>query len=81
MALLTSICFMKKKTLRFERLHEIAVGTAKGIAYLHEECQHRIIHFDIKPGNILLDGNFNPKVADVGLAKLCNREKYSFNHD
>lgn len=61
--------------LEFEKLHEIAVGTAKGIAYLHEECQQRIIHYDIKPGNILLDNSFCPKVADFGLAKLCNREK------
>ena len=73
MALLTSICFMKKKTLRFERLHEIAVGTAKGIAYLHEECQQRIIHYDIKLGNILLDGKLNPEVTDFGLAKFCIR--------
>jgi len=63
-----------KKTLGYEKLHEIAVGTARGIAYLHEECQQRIVHYDIKPENILLDGNFNPKVADFGLAKLCNRE-------
>ncbi|OIW21183.1 hypothetical protein TanjilG_30541 [Lupinus angustifolius] len=66
--------FHQNKTLGFEKLHEIAVGTARGIAYLHEECQQRIIHYDIKPGNILLDRNFNPKVADFGLAKLCNRE-------
>ncbi|XP_061360426.1 rust resistance kinase Lr10-like [Gastrolobium bilobum] len=66
--------FHKTKTLGYEKLHEIAVGTARGIAYLHEECQQRIIHYDIKPGNILLDRNFNPKVADFGLAKLCNRE-------
>ncbi|XP_039038851.1 G-type lectin S-receptor-like serine/threonine-protein kinase At5g24080 [Hibiscus syriacus] len=64
----------KKMLLGFEKLHEIAIGTAKGIAYLHEECQHRIIHYDIKPGNILLDANFSPKVSDFGLAKLCNRE-------
>ncbi|XP_070667308.1 rust resistance kinase Lr10-like isoform X2 [Malus domestica] len=60
--------------LGFEKLHEIAVGTARGIAYLHEECQQRIIHYDIKPENILLDANFFPKVADFGLAKLCNRD-------
>lgn len=66
--------FLENNILGFEKLHEIAVGTAKGIAYLHEECQQRIIHYDIKPGNILLDPNFFPKVADFGLAKLCNRE-------
>ncbi|XP_054820126.1 G-type lectin S-receptor-like serine/threonine-protein kinase At5g24080 [Prosopis cineraria] len=65
----------EKSLLAFEKLHEIAVGTAKGIAYLHEECQQRIIHYDIKPENILLDQNFCPKVADFGLAKLYNREK------
>ncbi|KAH7836088.1 hypothetical protein Vadar_032567 [Vaccinium darrowii] len=64
----------KEQFMAENKLPEIAIGTAKGIAYLHEECQHRIIHYDIKPGNILLDGNFNPKVADFGLAKLCNRD-------
>jgi len=66
--------FQEYNILGFEKLREIAIGTARGIAYLHEECQQRIIHYDIKPGNILLDMNFNPKVADFGLAKLCNRE-------
>ncbi|XP_047152000.1 G-type lectin S-receptor-like serine/threonine-protein kinase At1g34300 [Vigna umbellata] len=66
--------FHENKTLGYEKLHEIAVGTARGIAYLHEDCEHRIVHYDIKPGNILLDKNFNPKVADFGLAKLCNRD-------
>ncbi|XP_057433484.1 rust resistance kinase Lr10-like [Lotus japonicus] len=66
--------FQENRILGHEKLHEIAVGTARGMAYLHEECQQRIIHYDIKPGNILLDKNFNPKVADFGLAKLCNRD-------
>ncbi|XP_052177178.1 rust resistance kinase Lr10-like isoform X3 [Diospyros lotus] len=56
----------------WEKLREIAIGTAKGIAYLHEECQQRIIHYDIKPGNVLLDKKFTPKVADFGLAMLCD---------
>lgn len=66
--------FSDTRELEWEKLHEIAVGTAKGIAYLHEECQQRIIHYDIKPGNVLLDAKFSPKVADFGLAKLCNRD-------
>ena len=52
----------------------LQLGLARGIAYLQEECRQRIIHYDIKPGNILLDENFFPKVVDFGLAKLCNRE-------
>nr|GEW98233.1 putative receptor protein kinase ZmPK1 [Tanacetum cinerariifolium] len=51
----------------------IAKGTAKGLAYLHEECLEWVLHCDVKPHNILLDGNFNPKVADFGLSKLCDR--------
>ncbi|KAJ4828165.1 hypothetical protein Tsubulata_005043 [Turnera subulata] len=66
--------FHDNKIIGFEKLCEIAVGTAKGLAYLHEECQQRIVHYDIKPGNILLDEKFFPKVADFGLAKLCNRD-------
>ncbi|KAJ9548595.1 hypothetical protein OSB04_021138 [Centaurea solstitialis] len=69
--------FKSKKgvIIGFEKLNEIALGTARGIAYLHEECPQRIVHYDIKPGNILLDSNFCAKVADFGLAKLCNRDK------
>ncbi|KAA8522742.1 hypothetical protein F0562_009096 [Nyssa sinensis] len=67
--------FLENKELEFEKLHKIAIGTARGIAYLHKDCEQRIIHYDIKPGNILLDEKFIPKVADFGLAKLCNREK------
>ncbi|XP_051137958.1 G-type lectin S-receptor-like serine/threonine-protein kinase At5g24080 isoform X2 [Andrographis paniculata] len=52
----------------------IAIGTARGIAYFHEQCRDRIIHCDIKPENILLDENFCPKVSDFGLAKLMGRE-------
>ncbi|MBA0718917.1 hypothetical protein Golax_006634 [Gossypium laxum] len=55
------------------RFH-IAVTTAQGIAYFHEQCRNRIIHCDIKPENILLDDNFCPKVSDFGLAKLMGRE-------
>ena len=57
------------------RFH-IAIATAQGIAYFHEQCRNRIIHCDIKPENILLDENFYPKVSDFGLAKLMGREHW-----
>lgn len=55
--------------------YNIAVGTAKGLAYLHEDCDAKIVHCDIKPENVLLDGNFLAKVSDFGLAKLMTREQ------
>jgi len=54
-------------------LRDIAVGVARGIRYLHEECQQKIVHYDIKPGNVLLDGALTPKVADFGLSRLVSR--------
>ncbi|KAJ7971237.1 Receptor-like kinase [Quillaja saponaria] len=60
--------------LEWKTLHEIATGIARGLEYLHRGCSKRILHFDIKPQNILLDENFCPKISDFGLAKLCKRE-------
>lgn len=49
---------------------KIAIGSARGIAYLHHDCVPRIIHRDIKSSNVLLDENLEPHVSDFGLAKL-----------
>ncbi|KAH1091540.1 hypothetical protein J1N35_018797 [Gossypium stocksii] len=57
--------------LSSEELFKIAIGIARGLEYLHRGCNTRILHFDIKPHNILLDENFLPKIADFGLSKLC----------
>ncbi|PNX95631.1 receptor-like protein kinase [Trifolium pratense] len=65
----------KNHFLSWEKLQEIALGIAKGIEYLHQGCDQRILHFDIKPHNILLDNNFTPKISDFGLAKLCSKDQ------
>nr|DAD31847.1 TPA_asm: hypothetical protein HUJ06_010698 [Nelumbo nucifera] len=57
------------------RRYQIAVGIAQGLEYLHRGCKTRIVHFDIKPHNILLDQDFCPKISDFGLAKLCLRKE------
>ncbi|GLT63260.1 hypothetical protein SLA2020_358370 [Shorea laevis] len=57
-------------TLGWENLYKISLGVACGIEYLHRGCDMQILHFDIKPHNILLDENFSPKIFDFGLAKL-----------
>ncbi|XP_027168541.1 rust resistance kinase Lr10-like [Coffea eugenioides] len=61
--------------LSWKQTCEIAKGVARGMEYLHQGCNMQILHFDIKPHNILLDENFVPKVADFGLAKLYPMQK------
>jgi len=58
-----------------DKMLDVALGIARGMEYLHQGCNQLILHFDIKPHNILLDFNFNPKISDFGLAKLCARDQ------
>ncbi|XP_031490442.1 rust resistance kinase Lr10-like [Nymphaea colorata] len=60
-----------------ERLYDIALDTSRGIEYLHQGCDRRIIHFDIKPHNILLNSDFTPKISDFWLAKSFCKERNS----
>lgn len=62
------------KILDWKKRYHIALGVARGLAYLHEKCRECIIHCDIKPENILLDADYNPKLSDFGLAKLFGRD-------
>ncbi|ESW20184.1 hypothetical protein PHAVU_006G187700 [Phaseolus vulgaris] len=60
----------EKIKLDWRKRSGICLGTAKGLAFLHEELSPPIVHRDIKASNVLLDKDFNPKIGDFGLAKL-----------
>uniref|UniRef100_A0ACD5VK78 Uncharacterized protein n=1 Tax=Avena sativa TaxID=4498 RepID=A0ACD5VK78_AVESA len=72
---LNSHLFSKSSAqLTWDLRYRIALGTARGLAYIHEECRECIIHCDMKPDNVLLDAEFCPKIADFGMAKLVGRD-------
>lgn len=64
---------LSTKVFGWKMRFEIVVGTTKALAYLHEECLEWILNYDVKPHNILLDSNYQPKVSDFDLSKLQNR--------
>uniref|UniRef100_A0A1J3G6F1 Glycerophosphodiester phosphodiesterase protein kinase domain-containing GDPDL2 n=2 Tax=Noccaea caerulescens TaxID=107243 RepID=A0A1J3G6F1_NOCCA len=61
--------------MEWKTLYNICVGVSRGLDYLHNRCVSRIVHFDIKPQNILMDGEFCPKISDFGLAKLSKNNE------
>jgi serine/threonine protein kinase len=71
---LASFLFGESKPNWYQR-KQIALGTARGLLYLHEECSNQIIHCDIKPQNILLDDTFTARIADFGVAKLLKTDQ------
>ncbi|KAL6559463.1 hypothetical protein OROGR_004580 [Orobanche gracilis] len=60
----------EERMLSWNARLRIAIGSARGLAYLHHDCSPKIVHRDIKSSNILLDENLVPRVSDFGLAKL-----------
>ncbi|PWA65247.1 S-locus glycoprotein domain-containing protein [Artemisia annua] len=64
----------RKPILDWGIRYRIALGVARAIAYLHEECLEWVLHCDIKPENILLGADFCPKISDFGLSKLRKKE-------
>lgn len=60
----------KMQPIPWDARMRIVLGIAKGLAYLHEDLEPKVVHRDVKSSNILLDKNWNPKISDFGLAKL-----------
>ncbi|KAL6513004.1 hypothetical protein OROHE_019794 [Orobanche hederae] len=67
--------FSSHHVMEWRERFEIALGTAKGLAYLHTGCEHKIIHCDVKPENILLNDNSQVRISDFGLSKLLSPEQ------
>ncbi|XP_028800632.1 cold-responsive protein kinase 1-like [Neltuma alba] len=64
-----------KGSLNWKQRYEIILGTARGLAYLHEEFYVCVIHRDIKTNNILLDNDLQPRISDFGLARLLPKDQ------
>ncbi|KAG6394759.1 hypothetical protein SASPL_145349 [Salvia splendens] len=67
--------FQGDTVLDWKERCEIALGAARGLAYLHSGCEHKIIHCDVKPENILLHHKSQVKISDFGLSKLLTPEQ------
>ncbi|CAD6261955.1 unnamed protein product [Miscanthus lutarioriparius] len=65
---------LKLPAMSWKQRHGIAVGTARGLCYLHKGCARRIIHRDIKASNILLTADYEPQISDFGLARWLPSE-------
>ncbi|RVW42071.1 L-type lectin-domain containing receptor kinase IV.1 [Vitis vinifera] len=61
---------LKKKILTWEQRYKILIGVSQALLYLHEECDQRVVHRDVKPSNVLIDAELNARLGDFGLARM-----------
>lgn len=65
----------KRERLDWRHRHQIINGIARGLQYLHEDSQLKVVHRDLNPSNILLDANMDPKISGFGLARIVGRDQ------
>ncbi|CAL5042962.1 unnamed protein product [Urochloa decumbens] len=70
----------KSRQLGWSPRHNIILGIARGILYLHEDSLLKIVHRDLKASNVLLDDKMNPKISDFGMAKIFEEESGGINN-
>ncbi|KAL5729760.1 hypothetical protein ACHQM5_002663 [Ranunculus cassubicifolius] len=64
-----------EKVLTWEQRYKVLIGVAQALLYLHEECNQKVVHRDVKPSNILIDADLNAKLGDFGLARIYDHDE------